>query len=121
MENGSRMLRNQLNRQDEYKDFLKAYLASINYADELLGKVLDRMDDCNLWDDTLVVLWSDHGWQLGEKLAFRKFTLWDRSLRVSLMFAVAGIKPARAAEPVTLTDIAPTLFASMGIEIPTQF
>jgi len=121
MANGSRMLRNQLNRHDEYKDFLKAYLASVNYADELLGNVLDHMDDCDLWEDTLVVLWSDHGWQLGEKLAFRKFTLWERSLRVPLMFAGAGIKPARTSEPVTLTDIAPTLFAKMGLDIPDQF
>jgi arylsulfatase A-like enzyme len=108
-------------KHNEYKDFLKAYLASVNYADELLGRVLDQMDACNLWDDTLVVLWSDHGWQLGEKLAFRKFTLWERSLRIPLMFAGADIAKSRTAEPVSLTDIAPTLFAKMGLTIPDAF
>ncbi len=121
MANNSRVLRNQLNRHGEYKDFLRAYLACINYADELLGTVLDHMDACDLWDDTLVVLWSDHGWQLGEKLAFRKFTLWERSLRVPLMFAGADIAPSRSAEPVTLTDIAPTLFSKMGLDCPDDF
>lgn len=120
MANGSRVLRNQLHRHGEYKDFLRAYLASVNYADELLGHVLDHMDDCNLWDDTLVVLWSDHGWQYGEKLAFRKFTLWERSLRVPLMIAAPKTRPARTPDPVSLTDLAPTLFAQMGLPIPDQ-
>jgi arylsulfatase A-like enzyme len=119
--NDSRPLRRALARNNEYKDFLKAYLASINYADALLGKVLDQMDACNLWYNTLVVLWSDHGWQLGEKLAFRKFTLWERALRVPMMFAGPDITPGRSTEPVTLTDIAPTLFARAGLPIPTQF
>ena len=119
--NDSAMLRRILGRHDEYKDLLKAYLASINYADELLGKVLDRMDSCELWDDTLVVLWSDHGWQLGEKLAFRKFTLWERALRVPLMFAGVGKEAGDVHEPVTLCDIAPTLFARAGLPLPDQF
>lgn len=121
MANDSAMLRRILGRQDEYKDLLKAYLASINYADELLGKVLDQMDACDLWDSTLVVLWSDHGWQLGEKLAFRKFTLWERALRIPMMFAGAGIQAGRSTEPVTLCDIAPTLFARAGLPVDTQF
>ena len=121
MANDSRLLRRIMSRHNEYKDFLKAYLASINYADELLGRVLDRMDACNLWDNTLVVLWSDHGWQLGEKLAFRKFTLWERALRIPMMFAGPGITPGRSQEPATLTDIAPTLFARAGLSIPDQF
>lgn len=121
MANGSRLLRNQLQNHNEYKDFLKAYLACINYADELLGTVLDHMDACNLWDDTLVVLWSDHGWQLGEKLAFRKFTLWERSLRVPLMIAAPHGTAATTQEPVSLTDLAPTLFAQMGLPIPEDF
>ncbi len=121
MANGAKTLRNQLAKHTEYKDFLRAYLASVNYADELLGRVLDHMDACNLWEDTLVVLWSDHGWQLGEKLAFRKFTLWERSLRVPLMIAGAGTAPNRTAEPTSLTDIAPTLFAQLDLPIPDDF
>jgi arylsulfatase A-like enzyme len=56
-----------------------------------------------------VVLWSDHGWQLGEKLAWRKFTLWERALRVPLIVSGPGINPAGEAMPVSLLDIYPTL------------
>ena len=121
MADNSRAFRRMLQRHGEYKDFLKAYLAAIAYADDLLGRVLDRMDDCKLWHNTLVVLWSDHGWQLGEKLAFRKFTLWERALRVPLIFAGPGIRQGRSDAPVSLIDIAPTLFARAGLDRPAQF
>jgi arylsulfatase A-like enzyme len=58
-----------LHRMDEYNDFLRAYLASISYADALFGKVLDRLEETGQIDNTIIVLWSDHGWQFGEKLA----------------------------------------------------
>jgi len=93
----------------EYHDFMRAYLASIHYADHLLGQVLDHMDDTNLWDNTHVILWSDHGWQLGEKLTFRKFSLWERALRIPLMIAGPNIKPDIIHCPVSLTDLAPTV------------
>lgn len=114
-------LRRALWRSGEYKDYVKAYLASITYADELLGKVLDRMDAAGLWDSTHVVLWSDHGLQLGEKLAFRKFTLWERALRVPLMIAGPDVVADRCDQPVSLTDIAPTLFARLGLPPVGQF
>ena len=104
-----------LAKHDEYNDFLRAYLASIAYADAKLGQVLDRLEECGLTDDTLIVLWSDHGWQLGEKLAFRKFTLWERALRIPLMFGGAGIEPARIPASVSLVDIAPTILALLGL------
>ena len=78
-------------RMGEYNDFLRAYLGSISYADALFGKVLDRLEETGQIDKTIIVLWSDHGWQFGEKLAFRKFTLWERALRVPLMIAGPGV------------------------------
>lgn len=105
-----------LHEHGEYNEFLRAYLASIAYADSKLGMVLDRIEKCDLLDDTLIVLWSDHGWQLGEKLAFRKFTLWERALRVPLMFAGAGIKPTRLAQPASLVDMAPTVLSIFDCE-----
>ncbi len=110
-----------LHRHGEYHAFLRAYLASIAYADALLGRVLDRMDETGLWDNTMVVLWSDHGWQLGEKLAFRKFTLWERALRVPLFIGGPGIAPGRIAEPVGLIDLAPTVLSLAGTPVPGRF
>ena len=104
-----------LHNHGEYHDFLRAYLASIAYADSKLGKVLDRLEECGLIDNTLIVLWSDHGWQLGEKLAFRKFTLWERALRVPVMFAGAGIRPSRIEIAISLVDIAPTILTMLGL------
>jgi arylsulfatase A-like enzyme len=100
----------------EYYDFIRAYLASIHYADFLLGQVLDHMDDNDLWDNTHLVLWSDHGWQLGEKLMFRKFSLWERALRVPLMIAGPSITPAKIDTPVSLVDLAPTLLSLAGLD-----
>lgn len=103
-----------LKKYNEYNAFVKAYLASISYADYQLGRVLDRLEETGQIDDTLIVLWSDHGWQLGEKLAFRKFTLWERALRVPLIFAGPGIVQGRDDTPVSLMDIFPTLLARAG-------
>jgi arylsulfatase A-like enzyme len=104
-----------LHETDEYHDFLRAYLASIHYADFLLGQVLDHMDDTNLWDTTHLILWSDHGWQLGEKLTFRKFSLWERALRVPLMIAGPSIAPSVINTPVSLVDLAPTILNLAGL------
>ena len=117
----SKLLRRSLHKHNEYKSFMHAYLASIAYADDLLGQVLDHMDATGLWENTTVVLWSDHGWQFGEKLAFRKFSLWERALRVPLIFAGSGINTGHSDEPVSLIDIAPTLFSQMGLSCPKQF
>lgn len=105
-----------LHKHGEYNEFLRAYLASIAYADSKLGQVLDRIEECGLIEDTLIVLWSDHGWQLGEKLAFRKFTLWERALRVPVMFAGAGIAPARIDDAISLVDLAPTIISMLGLD-----
>jgi arylsulfatase A-like enzyme len=67
------------------------------------------------------MLWSDHGYQLGEKLAFHKFTPWERSLRVPVMVAGPDIKPSIIDEPISLIDLAPTLMTLAGQPIPDQF
>ncbi len=121
MADRSSFLRRRLHKFNEYKSFMRAYLASIAYADDLLGKVLDHMDRAGLWENTTVVLWSDHGWQFGEKLAFRKFSLWERALRVPLIFAGPGINTGHCDAPVSLIDIGPTLFSQMGLAWPKQF
>ncbi|MEM9436585.1 MAG: sulfatase-like hydrolase/transferase [Pseudomonadota bacterium] len=102
----------------EYYDFVRAYLASVAYADHLVGRLLDHLDETGLSASTLIVLWSDHGWQFGEKLAFRKFSLWERSLRVPLMVAGPGVAPGKTREPVSLLDIYPTLLEVIGGEAP---
>ena len=105
----------------EYAEFLRAYLASVAYADSILARVLAALEDRDLAKDTLVVVWSDHGWQLGEKLAFRKFTLWERALRVPIIFAGPGISPSKIDTPVSLVDVGPTILSLLGVSPHKKF
>ena len=81
----------------QWRHAVAGYLACINYADANVGRVLRTLDDGPNAGDTVVVLWSDLGWQLGEKKRWRKFTLGERSARVVMMFAGPGV-PARNAK-----------------------
>ncbi len=113
-----RWLGRKIGRTGEYKAFLRAYLACVAYADSIVGRILDHLDETGLSDSTLILFWSDHGWQLGEKLAFKKFTLWERALRVPLMMAGPGVPVGRCDAPVSLLDMYPTLLSTMKHEAP---
>lgn len=87
-----------------------AYLASVSFVDHCVGTVLDALKSSPYADNTLIVLWSDHGFHLGEKQHWAKRTLWEESTRIPLLFAGPGIKPGVACpEPASLIDIYPTL------------
>ncbi|RYE55637.1 MAG: hypothetical protein EOP18_05590, partial [Rhizobiaceae bacterium] len=105
-----------LYQSQQYNAFLRAYLASISYADHVLGTVLDRLEEAGLRDNTYVVLWSDHGFHFGEKHVFRKFTLWERSLRTPMLFAGPGIEVGTTDTPVSNLDLGPTLFRLLDID-----
>ena len=101
----------------EWRKAVAGYLACINYADANVGRVLRALDNGPNADNTIIVLWSDHGWQLGEKKQWRKFTLWERSARVPLIMAGPGV-PARnrkSGRTVELLDIYPTLVDLCGL------
>lgn len=97
---------------------VRGYLASIRFADDMVGRVLDALEASPHADDTIVVLWSDHGWHLGEKEHWRKFTLWERSTRVVLIVAGPGIASGRRCDaPVSLLDVYPTLCDLAGLPV----
>jgi arylsulfatase A-like enzyme len=94
----------------QWRPLVRAYLASISYADAQVGRLLDALDASGLAGNTVVVLWSDHGWHLGEKGITGKNTLWERSTRVPLIFAGPGVaEGARCGRPAELLDVYPTL------------
>ena len=108
-----------LERSGQWRPLVRAYLASISFMDSQLGRVLDALDASPHAATTIVVLWSDHGWHLGEKGITGKNTLWERSTRVPLLLAGPGIaKGARSAEPVELLDLYPTLAELSGGKAP---
>ncbi|MBN2474167.1 MAG: sulfatase [Pirellulales bacterium] len=100
----------------QWKNLVRSYLACTSFVDSQVGRVLDALHRNGYDDDTVVVLWSDHGFHLGEKLITGKNTLWDRSARVPLMFAGPGIAAgARCGRPAELLDIYPTLIELCGL------
>jgi len=105
-----------LREADQWEPLVQAYLASISFMDAQVGRVLDALDESGTADKTIVVLWSDHGWHLGEKGISGKNTLWERSTRVPLIFAGPGIAAgARCARPAELLDLYPTLSDLCGL------
>jgi arylsulfatase A-like enzyme len=109
-----------LEAHNEYRSFLRAYLGSISFVDHSLGILIDAIEAGRFQENTYIVLLSDHGWQLGEKLGFTKFTLWERALRVPLIFAGPQISPTVKNVPVSLLDIYPTLCELLRVPIPDQ-
>ena len=108
----------------QWRNAVSAYLASITYIDHELGKVIDALDTSKHADNTLIVLWSDHGWQLGEKEHWGKFTTWDRSTKVPLITVPprvkqpSGFEPGRKCnQPVSLLDVYPTVMDSLDLKI----
>lgn len=77
-----------IQKHGQWKQGIQGYLASINFADAMLGRVLDALDNGPNKDNTIVILWSDHGWHLGEKQHWQKFTAWRACTRVPLMIRV---------------------------------
>lgn len=108
---------------EQWRAAVQGYLASIAYADMLVGRLLDALAASPHADNTIVVLWSDHGWQLGEKEHWRKFALWENLARVVFMIKVPEGVPglpqgtsagARSTRVVSLLDIFPTLISLTG-------
>ena len=105
-----------LEEAEQWKNLVRSYLASISFVDSQVGRLLDALEASGHADNTVVVLWSDHGWHLGEKLITGKNTLWDRSTRVPLIFAGPGVsRGATSSRPAELLDIYPTLVELAGL------
>lgn len=95
---------------DQHVNLVRSYLACTSFVDSQVGRILDALKQRGLQDNTIVVLWGDHGYHLGEKAITGKNTLWQRSTRVPLIFAGPGITPAQQCnQPAELLDIYPTL------------
>ncbi len=106
---------------NQWKRAVASYLACINYTDANVGRVLEALARSPHKGNTVVVLWTDHGWHLGEKKHWRKFTLWERSCRVPLMFQAPGVTQAggKCGRTVELIDIYPTLIDLCGLPAKT--
>ncbi|NGM61220.1 sulfatase [Sphingobacterium sp. SGG-5] len=104
---------------EKVKELLHGYYAAISYTDAQIGKVLDELDRLNLTGNTIVVLWSDHGFHLGEKGLWAKSTNYELDTRVPLIVAAPGKKQGIMSNAlVELVDLYPTLADLAGFQIP---
>ncbi len=101
----------------QWKEAVQGYLASISFVDDCLGRVIDALEAGPHSDRTIVVLWSDHGWHLGEKEHWRKFALWENTTHVPLILRTPGMTTAGQSTeaPVNLLDLYPTLVDLAGL------
>ncbi|MCS6865010.1 MAG: sulfatase [Gemmataceae bacterium] len=105
-----------LQEAQQWAPLVRAYLACISFVDAQVGRVLQALRESGYEKNTMVVLWSDHGWHLGEKGITGKNSLWDRSTRIPLIFAGPGIAAnAKCQRPVELLDLYPTLLELCGL------
>ena len=105
-----------LEEADQWVNLTRSYLACVSFVDSQVGRVLDALDKSGKADNTIVVLWSDHGWHIGEKEITGKNSLWDDGTRVPLIFAGPGVaRNARCSKPAELLDIYPTLLELCGL------
>lgn len=103
----------------KWREAIAAYCASIAFVDDQLGQLLDALENSPHADNTIIVLWSDHGYHLGEKAHWTKFVLWERATRVPLIIAGPGVTAgAHCDRPVSLLDLYPTLAALSDLPIP---
>lgn len=102
-----------------YQAFNEAYAACCTFADAQIGRVLDALDASPRGRSTIVVLWSDHGFHLGEKNHIEKFALWEKANHIPLIVVAPGVTaPGTVCEiPVDLTSLYPTLEELAGIEV----
>tara|TARA_A100001037_G_scaffold82887_1_gene74873 strand:- start:623 stop:3127 length:2505 start_codon:yes stop_codon:yes gene_type:complete len=113
--NRSRIVK-KLQSLDAWDDAIHGYLANMSYADAMLGRVLDALHASPYADNTIVVLWSDHGYHLGEKGDWGKHTLWERTSNVPFIWAGPGVAKNRTTDvTVSLIDMFPTFREMCGL------
>lgn len=102
-----------------WKKAITAYHASATFADDQVGRLLDALETSPYSDNTVIVVWSDHGYHLGEKEHWTKFALWERTTHVPLIIAGPGLpEGVKREQPVSLIDLYPALVELAGLPAP---
>jgi len=104
----------------EWEEAVRGYLATIAFVDHEVGRLLAGLDASPRAEETIVVLWGDHGWHLGEKQHWRKFALWNDTTRVPFVLVAPGVTQpgGRCDAPVDLLSTYPTLCDLAGVTTP---
>lgn len=102
------------------KELIHGYYACVSYIDALVGMLLDELEALNLQDNTIIVLWGDHGFHLGDHAQWAKNTPFEQAARAPLLIADPrqSSKGTKSASPAEFTDIYPTLCELLGLPLP---
>ncbi len=104
----------------KWQEAVQGYMASVSFSDAMVGKLIDALDESGQADNTIIVLWADHGFHLGEKDSWGKMTLWDETTRVPFIVVAPGVTTpgSRSDEVVSTQSIYATLMELAGLERP---
>ncbi|MFC1636706.1 sulfatase [Planctomycetota bacterium] len=104
------------------RQLIRGYYACVSYIDTLIGKLLDELDRLKLSDNTVIILWGDHGWKLGEHAGWCKHTNFELDTHVPMILSVPGMKTAgqRTMALTEYVDIYPTLCQACGLSQPAH-
>ena len=104
---------------DMQKELIHGYYACVSHVDEQIGKVIKKLDELGLKDNTVIVLWGDHGWHLGDHSMWCKHTNFEQATRAPLIFVSPKIRGGnKAYSPTEFVDVFPTLCDLTGVETP---
>ncbi|HSH20277.1 MAG TPA: sulfatase [Draconibacterium sp.] len=110
---------NGLLKEEKQRELIHGYMAAVSYTDANIGKLLDELENQGVADKTIVVLWGDHGWHLGDHGIWCKHSNFEQATRAPLIFSSPEMKKGiKNSSPVEFIDIYPTLCDLAGIEIP---
>jgi len=106
--------------EEQARHLKHGYMASVSYVDAQIGKLMDKLEEFGILDNTIVILWGDHGWKLGEHGSWCKMTNYSIDTRVPMIISTPKLKgnPVETSELVEFVDIYPTLCELASIEIP---
>lgn len=105
--------------EDQQRELIHGYAACVSYIDALVGMLLDTLEDTGIADNTVVLLWGDHGFHLGEHGHWGKVTNYEESTRSPLIISAPGLKPVARTEALTeFLDVYPTLCELAGLPVP---
>jgi iduronate 2-sulfatase len=104
---------------DKQKELIHGYYAAVSYADAQVGILLNTLDSLGLTNNTIIVLWGDHGWHLGDHNLWCKHSNFEEAAHAPLIISTPSVSPSKTSALTEFVDIFPTLCELTGVPIPT--
>lgn len=104
--------------EDSQRKLIHGYFACVSYVDDLVGKLTSRLEELGLAENTIIVLWGDHGYHLGDHNQWGKHTNFENAVHMPLIISAPNGSSGRSNQPVELIDLYPTIVDLAGFEVP---